>query len=289
MHKIIKTSVFICLQVVVIVMTVISMEAYEIKRDVVFPNVDSTYHRTPRLREFFLDQLFVDRAAGPQTSAVIPMRDRTVSQRALRDVSSKDRVIYSSGFSTFRHQPTKQNPFTVTSFRDKPLVKQAMPKTRKVRAEWASFADNPFEGPSLVPEEIFEGQASTYGSQAQFKEQLFTGAPFKSLFRGQLSPAEPAPFERQTTFVEPPSISSSIKFHRDVTPIDSYEQYKDMMTSLDGKSAKYGKLHRVTRYYTISGMYNGNFLHNVTLRTGSKFFSDNGRNPISFFFPDFLI
>lgn len=228
-------------------MTVISVETYEIKRDVVFSNADSAFRGTSRPREFFLDQPFVDRIVGPQTSAVIPMRDRTVSQRALRDISSKDRVIYSSGLSIFRHQPPiKQNSFTVTSFGDKPLIQEAMPRNRKIRGEWASLTDNPFEGQSLTPEEIFEGQGSTYGSQVLFKEQPFTGAPFKNLFRGQLSSAEPAPFERQTTFVESPSVSNSIKFNRDVKPIDSYERYKDVMTSLDGKSTKHSELHHVT-------------------------------------------
>lgn len=244
-------------------MTVISVEAYEIKRDVVFSNADPAFHRASRPREFFLDQSFVDKTVGPQTSAVIPMRDRTVSQRALRDVPSKDRVIYSSDFSIFRHQPPiKQNAFTVTSFRDKPLIKETMTKSRKIRGEWASFTDNPFEGQPLTPEEIFEGQASTYGSQVQFKEQLLaTGTPLKNLFRGQLSSAEPASFERQT-FAESPFVSSSIKLHRDVKPIDSYEQYKNIMTPLDGKSIKYGELHHVAWCYTILGTYR-NFLHHT--------------------------
>lgn len=215
------------------------MEAYEIKRDVVFSNADATFHRKSRPRNFFLDQPFVDKTVGLKTLAVIPVKDRTVSQRIPQDVSSKDRVIYSD-FSIFRHQPINQNSFMITSFRDKPLVKDAIPKNRKIRGERAILRDNPFEGQSFTSEEIFEG-ASTYRNQVPFKEQLLaTGTPFKNLFRGQLSLAEPAPFQKQETFLEYPSTSNSIKFYRNVKPMDSY---KDMPTAFDGKYTKCGELH----------------------------------------------
>lgn len=239
-----------CFQIIVVAMTMISVETYKIKRDIVFSNADDTFYRKSRPRNFFLNQPFVDKTIGLQTSSIIPIRDRIVSQRALRDVLLKDRVVYSSGFPTFRHRPmSKQNSF-VTTFRDKPLFKDVMLKNREIRGEQAVLRDNPLEGQSLTPEEIFEGQASTYKSQAPFKELFTTGTSFKNLFHGQLSSAEQPSFQKQATFVESPSISSSIEFYRDnyIKPIDSYEQYKDIPTSFDEKPTKYSMLIGVIQF-----------------------------------------
>ncbi|TGZ48493.1 Uncharacterized protein DBV15_11125 [Temnothorax longispinosus] len=201
--------------------------ALAIKGDVVLPNAEATFYREFRPQSFFLNQPFVDKTIGLQTLAIIPVRDRTVIQKAFRDVFLKDRrVIHPSDFPNFRHHPIKQNSFMVTSFRDK-LFKDAILKNRKMRGERSVLTDNSFEGQSLTPEEIFEGQASTYRSQAPFEEQLLTmGTPFKNLFRRQLSSAEQATFQKQAAFVESPSISNSIEFYRDdyINPIDSYER-----------------------------------------------------------------
>lgn len=247
-----NVSVFVCLQVVV-ALTVISVGAYEIRRNVVFSDANIASHRKSHPRNFFLDQPFLDKTVGLQTS-VAAVRGRVADQRTLRDVSWKDRVVYPSGFPIFRHQPIKQNSFTLTSFRDKPSLKDAILKNGELRGERSILRDNPFEGQSLTPEEIFEGQASTYGSQAPLKEQLFTTeTPFKNLFRGQLSSAEQASFQKQATFVESPSVSNSIKFYRDdyIKPIDSYERYKDILTSFDGKflpHTKYGEFTDATQF-----------------------------------------
>lgn len=123
-----------------------------------------TFYRKSHLRNFFLNQPFVDKTISLQTSSVIPVRDRTVSQQALRDVLLKDRVVYSFGFPTFRRQPMSKQKFFVTTFRDKPLFKDVLLKNREIRGERAILRDNPFEGQSLTPEKIFEGQASTYKS-----------------------------------------------------------------------------------------------------------------------------
>ncbi|XP_011639588.1 uncharacterized protein LOC105428794 [Pogonomyrmex barbatus] len=231
-----NVSVFICLQVVVVIMTVMSTETYEIKGDVIFSDAGVISHRKSRPRNFFLDQSFIDKTISPQTSPATAARDRIVSQRALRDVSLKDQAIYPSDFPIFHHQPIKQNSFTITSFRDKPLFRDAILKNRQLREERANFRDNSLEEQLLTPEEIFEGQASTYRSQAPFKEQLF-----KNLFHGQSSLAEQASFQKQATFVESPFISNSIKSYRDdyIKPIDSYGRYKDILTSFDGKSPMY--------------------------------------------------
>ncbi|XP_011694449.1 PREDICTED: uncharacterized protein LOC105453874 [Wasmannia auropunctata] len=233
-----NVSVFICLHVV---MTLLSVRAYEIERGIVFSNADVPSNRKS-LRNFFLDLPFLDKSVGPQTSAAVPMRDRTVGPRALRDVFLKDRAVYPFGFSIFRDQPIKQNSFA--SFRDKPLFKDAILKNQELRGERAVLGDNPFVGQLLAPEGIFEGQVSTYGSRAPFKEQLFTAeTPLKNLFRGQSSPAEQASFQKQPTIVETPPAPDSIEFHRDdyIKPIDSYERYKDIPTTFDGKSTIYTK------------------------------------------------
>ncbi|XP_018363983.1 PREDICTED: uncharacterized protein LOC108761766 [Trachymyrmex cornetzi] len=237
-----NVSAFIYLQTVVIAVILISVRAYDIKRDG-SSNADVTY-RESHPRNFFLNQPFIDKTIGLQISAAVPVRDQTTGQRTLRDVSLKDRAIYPFGLAIFRHQPIKQNSFKITSFRDKLLYKDAALKNRQLRGERALLADNPLEEQLLTPEEIFEGQASTYGSQAPFKEQLFTTeTPFKNLFRGQLSSAEQA-FQKQEASVESPSISNSIKFYRDnsyIKPIDSYERYKNILTSFDGNSLIYTK------------------------------------------------
>lgn len=240
-----NASVFICLQVVVAAMTIIFVETYEIKRDVIFSNADATFRKS-RPRNFFLDQPLVDKIVDLQTSSVIPVRDRNVNQRGLRNVSSKDRLIYSSGFSMFRYKPIKQNPFMASSFKDKPLFKDAILKNQKMRGERTVLRDNPFEEQSLTPEEIFEGPPSTYRSRTPFRGQLFS--PVKNLFHEQLSSAEQTSFEEQATFVEPPGVSNSINFYQNdyIKPIDSYE-YKDM-TLFDGKSTNYGKFTDVTQF-----------------------------------------
>ncbi|KYN38580.1 hypothetical protein ALC56_07063 [Trachymyrmex septentrionalis] len=225
---------------VVIAVTLISVRAYDIKRDS-SSNADVTY-RKPHPRNFFLNQPFIDKTIGLQISAV-PVRDQTTGQRTLRDVSLKDRAIYPFGLTMFHHQPIKQNSFKITSFRDK-LYKDAVPKNRQLRGERTVLTDNLFEEQLLTPEEIFESQALTYSSQAPFKEQLFTTKTlFKNLFCGQSSSAEQA-FQKQKTCVESPSISNSIKFYRDnsyIKPIDSYERYKNILTSFDGNSLIYTK------------------------------------------------
>jgi len=229
----------------------ISVGTYKIKKDIVFSNADATFYRKSHPRNFFLDQPFVNKIISLQTSSVIPVRGRTVSQRALRDVLLKDRVVYSFGFPTFRRQPMSKQKFFVTTFTDKPLFKDIIQKNREIRGERPILRDNPFEGQSLTPEEIFEGQASTYKSQVPFKEQLFTtGTSFKNLFHRQLFSAEQPSFQKQATFVESPSISSSIKFYRDdyIKPIDSYEQYKDIPTLFDEKPTKYSMLIDVIQF-----------------------------------------
>lgn len=279
-----NVSVFICLQVVVITMTVISMEAYEIKRDVFF-NADVTSHRKSRPRNFFLEQPFIDKTLGLQTSAT-PVKDRTVSQRALREMSLKDRAIYPSDFPISRHQAIKQNSFMIaSSFRDKPLFKDAILKNRELREARAVLRDNPFEGQSLTSEKIFEGQASTDGSQAPFKEQLFTTeTSFKNLFRGQSSSAEQASLQKQATFLESPSISNSINFYRDdyIKPIDSYECYKDTPTLFDGKSLMYTKYGELMDVVQFRGHVTGTFC--VTLHQRMNFSLIMGYTLIFFFF-----
>lgn len=279
-------SVFVCLQVIVVAMTVISVGAYEIEGDVVFSNANVAPHRAKsRSRNLSLDQPFIDKTVGLQTSASI--RGRAADQRTFRDVSWKDRAVYPSGFPIFPYQPIKQNSFTLTTFRDKPFLRSTILKNGELRGERSVLRDNPFEGQSLTSEEIFEGQASTYGSQAPFKEQLFTAEmPFKNLFSGQSSSAEQASFQKQATFVESPPVSNSIKFYRDdyVKPIDSYERYKDILTTLDGKSlpyTKYGEFIGITQFreHTIETLF---VQHHVR---ENKFFPDNGHGSISFFSP----
>ncbi|XP_018308919.1 uncharacterized protein [Mycetomoellerius zeteki] len=233
-----NVNVFICLQTIVIAVTLISVEAYDIKRDG-SSNVDVTSYRESHSRNFFLNEPFIDKTIGLQISAAVPVRDQTTGQRAFRDVPLKNRAIYPSGLTVFHHQPIKQNSFKITSFRDKLLYKDAILKNQQLRGEPTVLTDNPLEEQWLTPEEISEGQTSTYGSQAPFKEQLFTTeTPFKNLFRGQSSSAEQA-LQKQKAFVESPSISNSVKFYRDnsyIKPIDLYERYKNLLTSFDGNS-----------------------------------------------------
>ncbi|KYN02104.1 hypothetical protein ALC62_07094 [Cyphomyrmex costatus] len=240
-----NVSVFICLQTVVIAMTLISVGAYEMKRDS-FSNVDVMSYREPHPRNFFLNQPFIDKMIGLQISAAAPVRDQTTGQRALRDAPLKDRTIYPTSLAIFHHQPIKQNSFKIIPVRNKLLYKDAILKNRELRGERAVLTDNSSEAQSITPEEIFKGQSSTYGSQVPFKEQLFTTetpAPFKNLFRGQSSSTEQTTLQKQETF-ESPSISNSIKFYRDnsyIKPIDSYERYKNILTSFDGNSLIYTK------------------------------------------------
>ncbi|XP_036145417.1 uncharacterized protein LOC105840065 isoform X1 [Monomorium pharaonis] len=217
-------------------MTVISVGAYEIRRDIVFSNANVASHRKSRSQNLFPDQPFIDKTVSLQTpTAVI---GQATGQQTLGDVSWKDQIVHPAGFPIFHHQPIKQNSFTPTSFRDKPFLKDAVLKNGELRGERSVLRDNPFEEQSLTPEEIIEGR--TYGSQAPLNGQLFTTEmPFKNLFRGQSSPVEQASFQKQATLHESPSISNSIKFYRDdyIKPIDLYERYKDIPTSLEnGKS-----------------------------------------------------
>jgi len=101
-------NIFIRLYVV-IAMTLIFVGAYvlNVKRNVVSSNADITSHRKSRPRNFFLDQPFIGKAIGLQSSVAIQVRDRTIGQRALRDMSLKDRVIYQCDFSIFHHQPNQ--------------------------------------------------------------------------------------------------------------------------------------------------------------------------------------
>ena len=237
-----NVSVFIYLQTIVITVTLISVKAYDIKRDGC-SNADVTY-RKPHPRNFFLNQPFIDKTIGLQISTAVPMRNQMTGQRTFRDVFLKDRAIYPFGLTIFHHQPIKQNPFKITSLRDKLLYKDAVLKNRQLREERAVLTNNPLEEQLLTPEKIFEGQASTYSSQP-FKEQLFTTeTPFKNLFREQSSSAEQAFQKQKEASIESPSISNSIKFYRDnsyIKPINLYERYKNILTSFDGNSLIYTK------------------------------------------------
>ncbi|XP_014467967.1 PREDICTED: uncharacterized protein LOC106740961 isoform X2 [Dinoponera quadriceps] len=227
--------------VIIIVITVVIADAYRNKRDVVSLNTDVISYYKPRPRDLFLDRSFIDKIIGQQTLLDGPVRDQTIGQQTFLDTSLRERSAYPSGVPIFHKQPFKKNLFhTVTAFRDEPLFRDALLKDHELRGERAVFRNSPFEGQSasLASEEIFGEQASVYRSQAPFKKQLLTlETPLKNLFHGQPPPDEQAPFRKQRTYVDFPTISNSIKFYRDDSyskPIDSYGRQKDAQATSYG-------------------------------------------------------
>lgn len=246
-----KVSAFLLLQVVIIAMTVVIAGAYRNRRDVVSFNADViSYHKT-RPRNFFHDESFIDKIIGQQILPDVPVRDQSMSQQVFHEASLKERSAYPPGYPIFRQQPLKQNLFhMVRAFKDEPLFRNTLLKDHELHGERAVFRNSPFEGQSasLASEETFEEQASTYRSQVPFKKQLLTPeTPFKNLFHGQSPLSEQAPFQKQTTYVDFPAISKSIKFYRDdpySQPIDSYERQKDAQTMSYGEptmNMEYGR------------------------------------------------
>ncbi|CAL1679853.1 unnamed protein product [Lasius platythorax] len=219
-------------RLLIIFVAMVVTGAYKSKRDISFFNADITSHRKPHSRNFFFDQSFIDKMIEQQASPTIAVRDQIINQQALRDLPLKDHITYPSKFPIHRHQSFKQNPFTLTSFRDKPLSRDTILKNQKLRE---ILRDNSFIEQPLTSEEIFERQASTYKSQTPFKEQLFTiEDPFKNLHYKQLPSSEQASSQKQAAFVEFPSISNSIKFDQDESYnklIDLYGRHKDIQTS----------------------------------------------------------
>ncbi|XP_032688170.1 uncharacterized protein LOC116852193 [Odontomachus brunneus] len=232
--------------VIIIAMTVVIAGAYRSKRDVVSFNTDViSYHKT-RPRNFFHGQSFIDKIIGQQILSDVPVRDQPINQQAFHEASLKERSTYPSGYSIFRQQPLKQNLFhMVRAFKDEPLFRNALLKDHELHGERAVFRNSPFEGQSasLASEEIFEEQASTYRSQTPFRKQLLTPeTPFKNLFHGQSPLSEQAPYQKQTTYVDFPAISKSIKFYRDdpySKPIDSYGRQKDAQAVFYGEPTMY--------------------------------------------------
>ncbi|XP_029660396.1 uncharacterized protein LOC115233903 [Formica exsecta] len=255
-------SVFF-LQIIFAIMVamMVATGAYKNERDISFFNADIMSHRKPRLRNFFFDQSFIDKMIKQQNSPIRAVRDQTINQQAFH-LPLKDHITHLPEFPILYHQPFKQNSFTVTSFKDKPLFRDAILKNQELRGEREILRDNSFIGQSLTSEEIFERQAPIYKSQIPFKEQLFrTEKPLKNLHYGQLSSSEQISPQKQPIFVKFPSISDSIKFDQDKSYnklIDLYGRHKDMQT-LSNKAGfstytKYGKFMYIiyTYTYTIS-------------------------------------
>ncbi|KAM0726955.1 hypothetical protein ACS0PU_007116 [Formica fusca] len=167
-----------------------------------------------------------------QNSPIRAVRDQTINQQAFH-LPLKDHITHLPEFPILHHQPFKQNSFTVTSFKDKPLFRDAILKNQE-RGEREILRDNSFIGQSLTSEEIFERQAPIYKSQIPFKEQLFRiEKPLKNLHYGQLSSSEQISSQKQPIFVKFPSISDSIKFDQDESYnklFDLYGRHKDMQT-----------------------------------------------------------
>ncbi|EFN74017.1 hypothetical protein EAG_14601 [Camponotus floridanus] len=167
-----------------------------------------------------------------QTSPIRAVRDPNINQQSFHDLPLKDHIIYPSEFPILRHQPFQKNSFTVTSFKDKPLFRDAILKNQELRGEREVLKDNPFIEQSFTSEEIFERQAPTY--ETLFEEQLFTNEkPFKNLHYEQL-PSSELTSQKQTTLVDSPSISNLIKFDQGESYnklIDLYERHKDIQTS----------------------------------------------------------
>lgn len=239
------SAFFLQIILAIIVTMMVATEAHKSERDISFFNADIMSHRKPRPQNFFFDQSFIDKMMEQQPSPIRGIRDKTINQQAFHDLPSKDHITYAPEFSIFRHQPSKQNSFTVTSFKDKPLFKDAILKNQKLRREREVLRDNFFIGQSLTSE---ERQAPIYKSQIPFKEQFTIEKPLKNLHYGQLPSSEQILSQKQPVFVEFPSISNSIKFNHDESYnklIDLYGRHKDMQT-LSNKAGfsmytKYGK------------------------------------------------
>lgn len=235
-------------------------DAYESKRDISFFNADITSHRKPRSRNFFYNQSFINKMIEQQTSPIRAVRDPNINQQSLHDLPLKDHIIYPSEFPILRHQPFKKNSFTVTSFKDKPLFRDAILKNQELRGEREVLRDNSFSEQSLTSEEIFERQAPTY--KTLFEEQLFTNEkPFKNLHYEQL-PSSELTSQKQTTLVDSPSISNLIKFDQGGSYnklIDLYERHKDIQTSSNKARLstynKYGKFMHITHTHIYIQLY----------------------------------
>ncbi|KAL6434437.1 hypothetical protein ACFW04_006090 [Cataglyphis niger] len=215
----------------IIVTMMVATGAYKSERDISLSNADMS-HRKPRPRNSFFDQSFIDKMMEQQSSSIRAIRDETINQQqAFHDLPSKDHITYAPEFSIFRHQPSKQNSFTVTSFKDKPLFRDAILKNQKLRREREVLRDNSFIEQSFTSE---ERQAPIYKGQIPFKEQLFSiEKPLKNSHYGQLPSSEQILSQKQPVFVEFPSISNSIKFNQDESYnklIDLYGRHKDMQT-----------------------------------------------------------
>lgn len=252
------SAFFLQIILAIIVTMMVATGAYKSERDISFFNADMS-HRKPRPRNFFFDQSFIDKMMEQQTLPVRTIRDQTINQQAFHDLPSKDHITHPPEFSIFRHQPFKQNSFTITSFKDKPLFRDAILKNQELRREREVLRDNSFIGQSLTSE---ERQAPIYKSQIPFKEQLFTiEKPLKNLHYRQLPSSEQILSQKQPVFVEFPSVSNSIKFNQDKSYnklIDLYGRHKDMQT-LSNKAGfsmytKYGKF----MYVTHTHIYNFN-------------------------------
>lgn len=228
-------------------------EAYKSKRDISFFNADITSHRKPRPRNFFYNQSFNNKIIEQQTLPTRAVRDQTINQQSPHDLPLKDHIIYPSEFPIFRHQPFKKNSYTVPSFKDKPLFRDAILKNQELRGEREVLRNNPFIEQPLTSEEIFERQVPY---KTLFEEQLFTAEkPFKNLHYEQL-PSSELTSQKQTTFVDSPFISNSIKFDQDGSYnklIDLYERHKNLKTSSNKARLsmynKYGKFMRITYIY----------------------------------------
>lgn len=225
-------SVFF-VQIILIAMMVVT-EAYKSKRDISFFNEDIMSYRKPRLRNFFFDQSFIDKMAEQQTPHTRVTRDQTINPQTLHNLFLKDHITSPPEFTIFRHQPFRQNSFSVPLFKDKLLLRDAVIKNQELQGEREVFRDNPFIGQSLISGEIFQRQVPTYKMQTPFKEQLLTTEkPFKNLHYKQLPLSEQTSSQKQTTFVEFPPISNSIKFDQDESYNklnDLYKQNKDIQT-----------------------------------------------------------
>lgn len=236
-------SAHLFLQVVVVATTVVIAGAYRNEREVVsFSAATSPYHKSRSTRNFFFNQPFVETTIDQhRTPSHIPVRDRTVSQQALRHVSTKEQSVYSPSFPIYSHRPFKQSSFhMVTTFRDEPSSLRDAPfsKNQESRGRPARlFRNSPLGGqsaPFVASEEILEEEASAYRSRGPSRKQLFTTeAPFKNLFHAQSSAGGRTPsFQEEAAFVESP-VRDSMKFHRDDSydkPIDSYGRQKNSET-----------------------------------------------------------
>ncbi|XP_029158241.1 uncharacterized protein LOC114930561 [Nylanderia fulva] len=213
----------------IIFVVVVVIEAYKSKRDISFFNGDITSYRKPHSQNFFFDQLFIEQ----QNSPTIAVRDQITNQQTLHNLPLKGHITYPPAeLPIHRHKPFEQNSFRVTSFKDKPLFREAILGNQKLRGEREILRDNPFIEQSFTSDEIFDRQASTYKSQTPFKEQLFIENPL-NLHYEQLPSSEQTSFQKQTAFAEYPSISNSIKLDQDESYnklIDLYGRHKNIQT-----------------------------------------------------------